>query len=417
MFSYLIRRILLFGPTLVGATLLVFGLLAAAPIKVTDVLLPPGGDLQPGVREQREAYINERYGLDDPFPVRYFRWLNNASPIGLHVWKFDEPKVVEARKLRRAWREEKEAELKAADPDLAGDDLRDAVDAAEEQAEDAGAVNFSPRPGAFRFDKVPVKSPDLGDSYIHQRPAFELIAQALPITLLLNFISLPLAVIISIVTGVWSASHRGKWQDWGTGTLLLALYSLPAIWVGVMFIGFLCNVEYFRWFPAAGLNDIDAGAMTFFPTWAGGEFQRGYLLDSAWHLVLPVICLTYAQFAYLSKIARTSLLEVLNSDYVRTARAKGLKPGIVLWRHAFRNALLPIITVLSAILPAIIAGSVVVETIFSINGMGRLVIESLKRGDNEVFLSLTLITLLLTIIAYLLADIAYAIADPRVSYD
>src|SRR5690606_24913695 len=107
---------------------------------------------------------------------------------------------------------------------------------------------------------------------------------------------------------------------------------------------------------------------------------------------------------------------VLNSDYVRTARAKGLAPNVVLWRHAFRNALLPIITVLSNLLPAIIAGSVVVETIFSINGMGRLFIESLKRGDNEVFLSLTLITLLLTITAYLLADLAYALADPRVTY-
>ena len=416
MFSYLVRRILLFGPTLIGATLLVFGLLAAAPIKVTDVLLPPGGDLQPGVREQREAYINERYGLGDAFPVRYFRWLNNASPIGLQVWKYDEPRVVDARARRRAWRAEREAELQAADPDLRGDDLRDAVDALEEKAEAAGSVDFSPRPGAFRFDRWPVKYPDLGDSYIHQRPAFELIAGALPVTLLLNFISLPLAIVISIVTGVWSASHRGRWQDWGTGTLLLALYSLPAIWVGVMFIGFLCNVEYVRWFPAAGLNDIDASAMTFFPSWSGG-FQRGYLLDSLWHLVLPVVCLTYAQFAYLSKIARTSLLEVLGSDYVRTARAKGLASGVVLWRHAFRNSLLPIITVLSAILPAIIAGSVVVETIFSINGMGRLVIESLKRGDHEVFLSLTLITLLLTITAYLLADIAYALADPRVSYD
>src|SRR5690606_29016565 len=117
------------------------------------------------------------------------------------------------------------------------------------------------------------------------------------------------------------------------------------------------------------------------------QWVRGYFLDVTWHLVLPVICLTYAQFAYLSKIARTSLLEVLSSDYVRTARAKGLSDGVVLWRHAFRNALMPIITVLAAILPAVVAGSVVVETIFSINGMGRLLIESLKRGDNEVFLS------------------------------
>src|SRR5690606_18109211 len=154
---------------------LVFGLLAAAPIKVTDVLLPPGGDMKPGVREQREAYINERYGLDDPFPVRYFRWLNNASPVGLQVWKFDEPDVIEARAQRREWRTAREEELKASRPGLAGDELRGVIDAAEEEAVERGEVNFKPRPGQFRFDRVPLKMPDLGDSYIHQRPAHELI--------------------------------------------------------------------------------------------------------------------------------------------------------------------------------------------------------------------------------------------------
>ena len=188
MLSYLIRRVLLFFPTLIGATLLVFGLLSAAPIKVTDVLLPPGGDLQPGIREQREAYINERYGLNDPFPVRYFRWLNNASPIGLQVWRFDEPEVIEARAKRREWRAAKERELKAAQPELSGDELRDTVIRAEQAAEQAGQVNFRPKPGQFRFDKSPIKTPDLGDSYIHQRPAHELILAALPITLLLNFL-------------------------------------------------------------------------------------------------------------------------------------------------------------------------------------------------------------------------------------
>ena len=420
MLGYLIRRILLFFPTLIGATLLVYGVLALAPIKVTDTLLPPGGDLQPGVREQREAYINERYGLGDPFPVRYFRWLNNASPVGLHVWRFDEPAVVEKRAERREWRRGAEARLREADPALAGDALREAVDAAEEEAEAAGAIDFTPKPGQFRFDKVPLKAPDLGDSYVRQRPAHELIFNALPVTLLLNFISLPLAVGISVLTGVWAANSRGRWQDWGTGGVLLGLSSLPQIWVGVLFIGYLCSEQYLRLFPAAGLHGLDAPAMSFLPSRAvgeGGEWTRGYLLDAAWHLTLPVICLTYAQFAYLSKIARTSLLEVLGSDYVRTAHAKGLAGNVVLWRHAFRNALLPIITVLAALLPAIIAGSVVVETIFSIDGMGRLLIESLKRGDNEVFLSLTLITLLLTMTAYLAQDIAYALADPRVSYE
>lgn len=417
MFNYVIRRILLFIPTLLGATLLVFALMYFAPVKITDTLLPPDGQMRPEVREEREAYLNERFGLDDPFFVQYFRWLNNASPIGLQVWAYDDPQVIAKRQNRRAWRAEKEKELTQDDPGLSGRALREAVGAAEREAIEAGAVDFTPRPGQFRLDKSPFKGSDLGVSFVWQRPAADMIADALPITLLLNALSLPLALAISIATGVWSAQHRGRWQDWGMGTVLLALYSVPVIWAGVMFIGFLANVQYVRLFPAGELVSLSASEQPFFPSRAGGGFRPGYLLDSIWHLALPVLCLTYTQFAFLSKLTRTSMLETLSSDFVRTARAKGVTPGVVLWRHAFRNALGPLITVLASLLPAIITGSVVVERIFSINGMGSLVVESLLRQDRELFLSITLVTLLLTIVSYLLADLAYAVADPRVSYE
>ncbi|MDW8262826.1 MAG: ABC transporter permease, partial [Phycisphaerales bacterium] len=200
------------------------------------------------------------------------------------------------------------------------------------------------------------------------------------------------------------------------GTILLALFSIPVIWAGVMFIGFLANVEFVKAFPAAGLHSITADSMSFFPRFKGG-FQPGYLLDSAWHLILPVICISYGGFAFYSKLARTSLLETLGTDYVRTARAKGLPERVVLYRHAFRNSLLPLITVAASFLPALITGSIVVETIFSINGMGRLVIESVKANDRELFLSVSTIVLLLQLIGFLLADIAYVLADPRVSYE
>ncbi len=418
MFNYVLRRILLFFPTIVGATMLVFALMYFAPVKITDTLLPPDGQMRPEVREEREAYLNERFGLNDPFFVQYFRWINNASPIGLQIWAYNDPAVIEKRQQRREWRAGKETELLAADPELAGQALRDALNDAEERAADADEVNFTPRPGQFRFDKNPFKGSDLGVSFIWQRPAGDMIAERLPITLLLNALSLPLAIAISIITGVWSAQHRGKWQDWGTGTALLALYSIPVIWAGVMFIGFLANVQYVKMFPPGELVSLNAEEQPFFPSRIDdGSLRPGYLIDSIWHLALPVLCLTYTQFAFLSKLTRTSMLETLSSDYVRTARAKGVKSRVVIWRHAGSNALGPLITVLASLLPAIIAGSVVVERIFSIDGMGSLVIESLLRQDRELFLSLTLITLLLTIVSYLLADLAYAIADPRVSYE
>ncbi len=416
MLSYLLRRILLFIPTILGATFIVFTLMYFAAGSITDTALADG-NLRPEAREEREAYLKERFGLGDPFVIQYLRWLNNASPIGLHVWKWDDPIVVEARGKRRQWRNERREALSG--QGLDDDEVSDRLDELQTEAEAAGEVDFTPIAGQFRFDKPPWKPIDLGYSFVWQRPSLDLIKERLPVTLLLNALALPLALAISIVTGVWSARHRGGWQDWGTGTVLLGFYSVPVIWAGVMLIGFLANdQQYVGWFPPGELGSLAARSQTFLPSYtADGSWRTGYLLDAIWHLILPVLCLTYVQFAYLSKLTRTSLLEVLGSDYVRTARAKGLDGRTVLWQHGFRNALGPIITFLAALLPAIIAGSVIVERIFTIDGMGSLVIEALLRRDRELFLSLTLVTLVLTIVSYLIADLLYALADPRVSYE
>jgi len=148
-----------------------------------------------------------------------------------------------------------------------------------------------------------------------------------------------------------------------------------------------------------------------------GYFIRGFALDRIWHLILPVLCLSYGSFAALSKLMRTSVLENLLSDFARTARAKGLAEKDVIWRHVFRNSLLPLITISASLLPALLAGSVIVEAIFSIDGMGKLAVQAVQGRDREMVLSVTLVSGVLTLIGYLLADICYAIVDPRVSYD
>jgi len=144
---------------------------------------------------------------------------------------------------------------------------------------------------------------------------------------------------------------------------------------------------------------------------------RGFLFDRAWHLVLPVITLSYGGFAFLAKLTRTSILENLQADYARTARAKGVSEKDVLWKHVFRNSLMPLITVTAGLLPSLLAGSLIVETIFSINGMGQLALEAVKSRDRELILSITLIAGFLTLIGNLIADFLYTIVDPRVSYD
>ena len=404
MLTYLIRRILLFIPTLIGATAVIFLLMAMSPQDIVSTLLPPGGQMQPGERAVREAYIQERYGLNDPPAIQYLRWLNKISPVGFRTWRRDDAEVLAANAKERELRAAKERELQAAGT------------AASVIETELKKIDLRPSAGGFRFNKPAFKAPDLGDSFIQARPAWPIIKQALPVTILLQVVSLPIALAIALVSGIWSAQHRGKVQDVASGTILLALYSVPVIWVGVMLIGYFANVEYVKAFPAGELHSLREESMTFFPRFAGG-FQRGYLLDSVWHLVLPVLCISYTTVAFYSKLTRTALLETLSSDFVRTARAKGLAERVVLYRHALRNSLIPLLTVAGSFLPLLITGSVVVETIFEIRGMGRLVIDSLKAKDQELFLSVTVMILLLQLVGYLLTDILYVVADPRVSYE
>jgi peptide/nickel transport system permease protein len=260
------------------------------------------------------------------------------------------------------------------------------------------------------------KRPDLGESYLRNRPVADIILEALPITLLLNLLAIPIANAIAVTTGIMAARRRGQLADVASGTVFLGLWSIPVMWAGVMGIGFLANRDYLGWFPTSGLHDITAGSMAYLPHWTGGHFERGWLLDLLWHLVLPVACLTYGEFAFLSKLMRSSMLENLSADFARTARAKGLKERVVIYRHVLSNSILPLLTVAAATIPAMLSGSVVVEQIFSLNGMGRLIIDAINVRDSEIVLSETLVVAIVTVVSLLIGDILYAVADPRIAY-
>lgn len=357
MFNYILRRLLLMIPTMFGMTAVVFFIMALAPGGIGgSMLAAAGGNIRGAEAAYIRAYYEKRYHLHSPLLVQYGYWLNEVSFIGWHV-------------------------------------------------DDSGRLRH------FGF-----KAPSLGESMERHRPVSALIAESLPLTLLLNAISIPLIYGAGIFTGLRAAKNRGGIFDNVFGATQLATWSLPTIWVGVMLIGFLASDQYLRLFPTAGLNEMDANRMAFLPSLAGG-WQRGWLLDLGWHLVLPIVCLTYGGSAFLTKLVRGSVLENLNADYARTARAKGVPEKDVLYRHVFRNSLLSLITVAAAILPAMLAGSVVVETIFSIPGMGRLAIDAARYQDREVVLAVTLISGAIGLLSALLRDILYAIADPRVSYD
>jgi peptide/nickel transport system permease protein len=448
-------------PTLLGITLVVFVVMAASPGGISAQSLVEGQNLDPEAKKEIEAYYNKLYGLNDPPYMQYLRWLNNASPIG---FVFDEENQI----------------------------------------------------AGFSF----TKGSDLGRSFRYGRPVLDLLGERVPITILLNVLSIPLVYILALLVGVRAATERGRSFDVSSGVIMLALWSVPTMLAGVLMIGFFANDQYWHWFPTAGLSDRQALDMPFMPHWANlgdvgllflsiavflslylylarlsdlrlraglfaltglglglamvaglseqnqglllwillpavfalfsgwfattdydlmrvlgfalaglvvgvlvaiyvmqGAWLRGYLVDRIWHLVLPVLCLSYGGFAGLAKLTRTAVLENLMADYARTARAKGLSDHVVLWRHVFRNSLLPLITVAASLLPSLLAGSVIVESIFSIEGMGKLAVEAVQTRDRELVLSITLIGGVLTLIGYLIADILYAIADPRVSYD
>lgn len=369
---YILRRILLMAPTMLGITLVVFFIMALAPGDIASMLINAQGEMRAGDRQAMVEYVRKRYGLNDPVPVQYLRWLNKISPVGV----FND------------------------DPDLDG----------------GVGLTLGEDDEGFT-QQLGLKWPDLGASFIHNRPVSTLIAEALPITVLLNLLSIPVIYILALVCGVYAARHRGKVFDKLSGLLMIGLWSVPIIWAGVLLQGYLANDKYLSWFPVSGLHDLRADEMHFLPRWTDSGFYPGWLLDSMWRLVLPVICLSYMNVAFVGKLARGAVLENLNADYVRTARAKGLSRKDVLWRHAFRNSLLPLITVAAFVVPGLLAGSIVVEYIFGINGMGKLMIESIELKDREVVMAVTLIAGFLSMAAFLVADLMYAVADPRVAYE
>lgn len=471
MLAYIARRLLLMIPTLLGILAVVFFIMAYAPGGTTLGGLSAEGEQTEGQDAKRaRKRMERRYGLDQPRPVQFGRWLNQISPVGFRMSsdiefepaqrqaaadRLDElafnthPNYLEravnltlnmaayhgqtpqemADRLAAALAEPREAldlfawmgvdleptTLEAIAEELAH--LRQTRGLGRAQNELINQLAFEASGVArVRFDKPALKVPDFGQSN-KGRNVLDMILEHLPITILLNALSLPLIYLVAIMTGVYAARHRGSWFDIGSSVVFLTLWSIPVIWAGAMLIRFTANEQYLHWFPTAGLHDLQADQMLFLPRIVDGAFERGWLLDTMWHLVLPVLCLTYTGFAVMSKVMRGAMLDSLSSHFVRTARAKGVGEREVLWVHTFRNSILPLITMAASLLPAMFVGSVVVEDLFSINGMGRLAITAAKENDREVVMATTLFAGLLGLTAELIRDICYAIADPRVSYE
>lgn len=247
---------------------------------------------------------------------------------------------------------------------------------------------------------------DFGTSFRDHRPVIEKIGNALPITLTLNILTIFIIYLVSIPAGVYAAlKPKGFWDRVST-IIFMMLYSLPNFWVAMMLIVFFAGGDYLNWFPIVGFVSENAGKLPWY----------GWIANVAWHIALPVACLTYGGFAFLSRFTRATMLDVIKKDYIRTARAKGLTEWRVVMHHALRNALIPMLTLMGTLLPALLGGSVIIEQIFSIPGMGRLGFESVLARDYPVIMAIATISAALTLVSILLTDLMYAIVDPRITF-
>lgn len=244
---------------------------------------------------------------------------------------------------------------------------------------------------------------DLGYSRTYGQPVTNLIRQRLGNTLQLLTAAFVIAFSIGISVGIYSALHQYSVTDYAATLLSFVGLAMPTFWQGILFI--LIFAVWLPWFPAGGM--LTPGVSPGYAT----------ILDRLWHLVLPTLVLASAGMASWVRYSRSSMLEVIRQDYVRTARAKGLQEGLVTRKHALRNALIPIITLFALSIPAVLDGAVVTETIFSWPGMGLLLFQAVLGHDHAVAMAVLLFLALATILANLVADVAYALVDPRIRYE
>lgn len=242
---------------------------------------------------------------------------------------------------------------------------------------------------------------DMGQSFIYQKPVATVIAEHMWISFAISFVALILQFAISIPMGITSATHQYSVRDYSVTIITMIGISLPSFFFAALLIKIFCS--WLGWLPVSGLVSGGSSAVGF-----------AHLLDMLQHLILPMTVLVVLSIGGLMRYTRTNMLEVLNSDYIRTARSKGLSEKKVIYVHAFRNTMIPLMTLLAGILPSLFGGAMITEEVFSIDGIGRLAYKALQQGDIPFIMGYNMFLAVLTVIGTLFSDLMYAVVDPRV---
>lgn len=358
MLRYVVKRMIQAIPLIFGITLLSYMLMTAAPGGAIGAMnFPPGSS--PQVRAQLAA----RLGINDSWLVQYLRWLLGDDWMR---WDSDDDGVAD------------QSVFLPLDADGDGE----------------------PEPPGTRRG---VLRGDFGDSFVSRRPVLNVLFERLPATLELGISSLVIGVTVGILLGILAAVRRGGLFDNAMRVMAVVFDAIPSFWLGLMLIlllGAQLQVLPLQGRCRATLSD------TCPP-----------IYDRIQYLILPTFILSTTLVAGYSRFTRASMLDVINQDYIRTARAKGLSSRMVWFRHAARNALIPIATFLGPAITGILGGAVITETIFSWPGVGRSIVQAVTQRDYPVVMAVTIYAALATIIGYLLSDVLYGIIDPRIRYD
>lgn len=399
--TYIIKRLLLAIPMLIGILFISFFVMQLAPGRPGKA--GAGDARSKGLTAKQIEVMNRTFHLDKRIDERFWLWLGvmqDPNP--------DELKEAQARAVRREMR--KRAFEKYTKAQLAAENSKTAFDVSAARLTDAEkkeAETYALAHGV-KTPRHGVIFGDFGNSLeIHSVRVIDRLAPALPVTLMLNLLSFFFIYLFSVPLGIYSATHPYTAMDRVQTIGLFALHSMPNFWVAVLLIKLMVMLPDAWRLPFQGLTPRNSSELTTLE-WLGASSK---------HLVLPLIVFTYGSFAVMSRYMRSSMMDSIRADYIRTARAKGIPESRVIYKHALRNSLIPIITLLGSELPALFSGSVVIEAIFGINGMGFVAYKALIARDYTVLMGDLTLVAMMVMLGILMSDILYRAADPRIVFE
>ncbi len=427
MIQYALQRTLLAIPTLLGITLISFLIMHLAPGDPVDLFLggAAGGE---GISTDRQSDfektrrdLRRQLGLDKPLHVQYLSWLSGLILRIEPLDNYDRMAIAvdqtllkltpnQLSQLQAARGHDRKRRFLVFHRQLSGD-----ADALVRSSYWKGKhIKVS---GNYRYEGAGLElwrsldyrfvTLNFGRSFKDQQPVIKRILARLPVTVEINVLAILIAYVIGVPLGILLALKQNSRTDRILTSGTFVLWSMPSFWVGMLLITFFCNREFLFWFPASGIQSLNVSE-----EWGTWRLFK----DHAHHMVLPVLASSYSSFAVISRFMRTSMLENLRLDYVRTAQAKGLRYNVVVLRHVLRNSLIPIVTLLAGLLPGLFAGSVFIETIFTVPGLGFLGFQSVIVRDYPVIMAIFTISAALFLLGILLADILLKAVDPRIEF-